>query len=205
MRTNLVKKIISISVIAVLAAVVIATIVLALVPQRLANPIANGYGTISIYVNGDDGRQLFKNNAEQKTVYEKIEQLHADSLKDNALSSLFQGVNGYEMNVVSISTISNAINTVAKAENAKVIVFNYLGEEKQTLKINGSVYYDTESPLSSKTVQYDTVIMPLIDGADYEECSIYLADSTNSYKCSYQVRFLAHQADLYDYIANLEF
>lgn len=204
MRTNLVKKIIAISVIALLLAVVVTTIVLALVPKTLANPIADGYGTISIYVNGDDGRQLFKSNEEQKVVYEKIEKLHAESLKDNALSALFQGVNKYEMNVVA-STVSNAITTVAKAENAKVIVFNYLGEDKQTLKINGSVYYDTTSPLTSKTVQYDTVIMPLIDGADFEECTIYLADSTNSYKSMYQVRFLAHQADLYDYVANLEF
>ena len=204
MRTNLAKKIISISVVAVLIALVIATIVMALVPQTLANPIASGYGTISVYRNGDDGRQLFVSNAEHKVVYEKIEKLHVESLKDNVLSSLFQGVNGYDLKVVPYTT-NNTITNVAKAENAKVVVFNYLGDEKQVLKINGEVYYDKTTPLSSKTVQYDTVVMPLNSGKDYEECTIYLADSTNNYKSLYQVKFLAHQSELYNYISNLEF
>ena len=58
MRKDLVKKVVSISVVSLVIAIVITTIVLALVPKKLANPVADGYATITVYKDGN-ARQYF--------------------------------------------------------------------------------------------------------------------------------------------------
>ena len=208
MKKDLVKKIVSISVVSLVLALVIATIVLALVPKRLANPVNEGYASITVYKDSLD-KQYFKDfynsatatEAEKKynAVYGEITDLHKESLKDNLLSSMFQGLGKFGIEVVG-SLQSDVIKNIAKAEG-NCIVFTYLGEDKQVLKINGEVYYD-ETALTSEAVEYDMIVMPLSENAGFEERIVYLADRETG-KSQYQLKFLADQSELNDYIEEL--
>lgn len=209
MKKDLVKKVVSISVVSLVIALVITTIVLALVPKKLVNPITDGYASITVYKDGLD-KQYFKDfynsatatEAEKKynAVYGEITDLHQESLKDNLLSAMFQGLGKFGVQVDS-SLKSDVIKNVAKAEG-NCLVFTYLGEEKKVLKIDGEIYYE-EKALSSEPVEYDMVVMPLGSNSGFEERIIYLADRETG-KSNYQLKFLADQSALNDYIENLE-
>lgn len=208
MKKDLVKKIVSISVVSLVLALVVATIVLALIPKRLANPITEGYASVTVYKDGLD-KQYFKDfynsanatEAEKKynAVYGEITDLHKDSLKDNLLSAMFQGLGKFGIEVVP-SLEADVIKNVAKAEG-NCLVFTYIGENKQVLKVNGEVYYD-ETALKSEAVEYDMVVMPLSANGGFEERVIYLADRETG-KSQYQLKFLADQSELNEYIENL--
>ena len=43
--------------------------------------------------------------------------------------------------------------------------------------------------------------MQISDNEQFEECTIYLTGSDN--KSNYQVKFLAHQSDIYEYLIGL--
>ena len=209
MKKDLVKKIVSISVVSLVLALVVATIVLALVPKKLVNPVADGYASITVYKDSLD-KQYFKNfynsadatEAEKKynAVYGEIADLHAESLKDNLLSAMFQGLGKFGVEVVA-SLNSDVIKNVAKAEG-NCLVFTYIGEDKQVLKINGETYYD-ETSLKSEAVEFDMIVMPLVSSSGFEERILYLADRETG-KSQYQLKFLADQTELNDYIENLE-
>ena len=205
MKKDLVKKIVSISVVSLVLALVVATIVLALVPKKLVNPVTEGYASITVYKDNLD-KQYFKNfydetESEKKygAEFDKIASLHEDSLRDNLLSSMFQGLGKFGVEVVA-SLNSDVIKNVAKAEG-NCLVFTYIGKDKQVLKINGEVYYD-ETSLKSEAVEYDMVVMPLIDSNGFEERVLYLADRETG-KSQYQLKFLADQSELNEYIENL--
>lgn len=208
MKKDLVKKIVSISVVSLVLALVVATIVLALIPKRLANPITEGYASVTVYKDSLD-KQYFKDfynsanatEAEKKynAVYSEITDLHKDSLKDNLLSAMFQGLGKFGIEVVP-SLEADVIKNVAKAEG-NCLVFTYIGENKQVLKVNGEVYYD-ETALKSEAVEYDMVVMPLSANGGFEERVIYLADRETG-KSQYQLKFLADQSELNEYIENL--
>ena len=152
MKKDLVKKIVSISVVSLVLALVVATIVLALVPKKLVNPVTDGYASVTVYKD-NLGKQYFKDfypsatatEAEKKynAVYGEIADLHEKSLKDNLLSAMFQGLGKFGVEVVA-SLNSNVVKNVAEAEG-NCLVFTYIGEDKQVLKINGEVYYDETS------------------------------------------------------------
>lgn len=195
MKSNLAKKIVSITVLALVVALVITTIVLALVPKKMADPIASGYSRIIIYQD-DASEAVSKTN--RADVFEKIEELHEESLKDNVLSAIFQGTGSFKATVKK-EYKTNVTSSIA-AQSGNALVFEYL--ETQVLKIDGEVYKD-EGSLGASTVEYDTIIMPLTDGTNFEECVIYLVDSSEN-TSSYQVSFLACQAELNDYITAFE-
>ena len=205
MKKNLAIKIASISIVAVLVALVITTIILALVPKTMENPVEDGFANITVYQNGTSQLYSYNPNATTESekkhneIYNKILELHEESLEDNLLSAIFQGASKIKT-TVDIKQVPSALNKVAEGNG---IVFNYLQSEKMVLKIGGEVYKVDINSLSSSTIQYDTLIMPLGTSEDYELCTIYIADSSNNYNSSYQIRFLAHQAELNDYISGL--
>ena len=207
MNKNLAKKIVSITIIAIVVALVITTIILALVPKKMADPIASGYASITVYQDSTANQYIYTasptTDAQRKhnEVYKEIERLHEESLKDNILSAIFQGTGSFKASVKRENK-TNAINSIA-AQAGNALVYRYLSNEPQVLKINGEVYKD-ESTLSSQTVTYDMIIMPLGTGTNFEECTIYLVD-TEKNASSYQVTFLACQAELNDYISSLDF
>ncbi len=205
MRKDLVKKIVSISVVSLVLALVVATIVLALIPKRLANPINDGYSTITVYQDKVARQYLYYSNPTNEDeenyneVYETIESLHAESLKDNMLSAMFQGLGSFGIEVVK-STKTNVTTDVAQA-TGNCIVFTYLQEDDQILKINGETYYD-ETSLKSEAVEYNMIVMPLSENKGFEERIIYLVDRESN-KSNYQLKFLADQSELNDFIENL--
>lgn len=205
MNKNLAKKIISISVVSLVLAIVITTIVLAIVPKKFNNPIQDGYASITVYKDGLAQQYTYIENPtteadrEHNDVYTTIENLHEKSLKDSVLSALFQGTGSFNVQVESFTTV-NAITEVAKKEK-NALVFTYM--EKQTLKVNGEVYKDVGT-LSSTEVEFDMIVMPLGETKNFEQCKIYLCDRSNN-ESEYTLTFLAHQADLNNFIDGLEF
>ena len=206
MKTNLVKKILSIAVVSLVVALVLVVIILALIPKRLENPIASGYTSITAYKGNVDQTYYYTSNAteedsvKENEIFREIESLHAESLKDSLLSVLFQGTGGFSTRVEA-SYYSNAI-TQAKTDSDMVLVFTYTTGDK-TLQINGQDYRH-ETAVSSTLVTFDMIVMPLNSSDSFEECTIYLADR-ESKNTSYQVKFLAHQSELIEYINSLEF
>lgn len=205
MKKDLAKKIVTISIISIVLALVLTTIILALVPKKMENPIADGYASITVYK--DSSSQQYKKYENPTTtaetnfaeVYNTIKNLHEESLKDNLLSAIFQGTGSFDSKVTS-KYVSNVISSVAKADG-NALVFTYL--EEKTLMIGGEVYYN-ETSLNSTTITFDMIVMTLGTSDNFEECTIYLADR-DDYKSSYQVSFLARQGELNDYINSLEF
>lgn len=210
MRKNLVKKVTSIVVVALVCALVLVTIVLALVPKRLENVINKGYIGITVY-NGDEdntfwytdptsGSGLTSTDIETNKIFKKVESLHEDSLKDSLLSAIFQGVGSFDIRVEA-TYYSNAL-TQAQEESDKVLKFTYSEDDKQTLKIGGKDYKYNKS-LSGEYVTFVGIIMPVGNKDSFEERTLYLISEGT--KSSYQVKYLAHHGDLADYIDTLDF
>ena len=206
MKTNLVKKILSIAIVSLVIALVLVVVVLALIPKRLENPIASGYASITAYKGNIDQTYYYTPNTtnedavKENGIFREIESLHAESLKDSLLSALFQGTGNFNTRVES-TYYANAI-TQAKADSDTVLVFTYTTGDK-TLQINGQDYRH-ETSVSSTLVTFDMIVMPLNSSDSFEECTIYLADR-ESKNTSYQVKFLAHQSELIKYVSELEF
>ena len=92
MNSNKAKKIVSIVIISVVLAITILTVVLALIPKKLYNPIANGYDYITVYKkDASVNNYADEDSDEQKAIIDNIAKYLEKSTKDNVLSSIFQG------------------------------------------------------------------------------------------------------------------
>lgn len=204
MKTSKVKKVLYVLIISLFIAVTIATVVLAVVPKELYNPINDNFGAVSLYKDGDKIGNLYKNtegNSEHdREVIANIMELHNSSVKDNLLSTIFQGTGSFEERVVYEESTTNCKDSVATKSGVVCLVFDYVGNE-QTLTINGTKYTHPEAKGEGKTIVYTKIFMEVSNTQDFQQCKIYLADSSN--KSNFQVEFLAHQSDLYDYLVNL--
>lgn len=203
MNTSKIKKILSIVIITLILALTVITIVLAIVPKRLYNPITNGYMSVAVYRNKKD-RMYFATddaNAEDKVFNTKLSKLLSDSVKDNVLSSIFQGTGKFKSEVLP-GDEGNVMTNVAKVSDGMCLVFMY--EEEQTLMFNGKIYKNPQATGKDKDkpVTYTQIFMPIANDQDFQERTVYLADSSN--KSAYQIKFLAHQSDIYQLINNLD-
>ena len=202
MKTNKVKKVLSIVILSIIVAITIATIVLAVVPKNQYDPIADNYKVITVYK--DKKTQNYENvenvSEEKKSVVARIKEEHAASLQDNLLSSIFQGTSSFEKSVVYEKTSTDCKANVANIDGVVCLVFDYLNE--QTLKIDGEAYTHSDAKGEGNTITYRKVFMQVSNNDDYQECVAYLADSNN--KSNFKIKFLAHQGDLYDYLVNLD-
>lgn len=208
MNKNLVKKILSIVAVSLVCALVVLTIVLAIVPKKLNNPIMTGYQSITVYKDKVDQTYYYtantteQNEIKQNEIFTKIQELHEASLQDSLLSALFQGVGGFDIKVVT-EDVNNAITDVkTNYEGSDILVFNYASE--QTLKLDGEEEYKhSTSMFGSQSVKFNMMVMPIGSSDSFEECTIYLTKSDKS--CEYQLKFLAHQNELASYLKTLEF
>lgn len=201
MNTSKIKKILSIVIITLILALTVTTIVLAIVPKRLYNPVTNGYMSVAVYRNKKD-RMYFATddaNAEDEAFNTKLSKLLSDSVKDNVLSSIFQGTGKFKSEVTSRDE-GDVMTNVAKVSDGMCLVFMY--DEEQTLMFNGKVYKNPQATDKDKTVTYTQIFMPIANDQDFQERTVYLADSSN--QSDYQIKFLAHQSDIYDLINNLD-
>ena len=120
-------------------------------------------------------------------------------MKDTLLSAIFQGTGSFSLKVDKQNTVSNVITTIAEAEG-NAVVFEF--SSKQVLKINGEVY---EDELSTKgVIEYDMIVLPLGTSENFEECTAYFANASTK-KSVCQVKFLAHQSELNEYVGSLVF
>ncbi len=197
MKTNTIKKVISIVIITLVLLLVAATITLACVKNPLYNPLPANYDYVDVYnSNGSATYYLEDGNEKNNAIFNTIGEKHKESFKANLLSEIFQGTLKYKVKVTS--TAYSNINTIR--DDAKVcLVFNFL--ETQTLELNGEVYKDDSSFV--KEVKYDQIVLPVINDTEFGECTMYLVTDKTEGKSAYQVKFLAHQGDLYDYLESL--
>ena len=145
-------------------------------PKKLYDPLNNDFLTMTIwrdnvsntYVKGDMGTD------EHNKVINDILDLHEESLKDNVLSSIFQGTNKYNAEVKNYG--ENDVRDIAKVDNVMSIAFSY--KDKQTLKIGGTVYIDTSSV--QQTVNYTRAVIILNNSDSFEESTIYFCDDNFS-------------------------
>jgi len=204
MKTNNVKKVLYIVILSLFIAITVATVVLAVIPKKLYNPINEGYGAITVYKDKTPNTYInVANNSEQdKEVIANIEKYHADSVKDNILSTLFQGTGSFEESVIYEEKATDCMSNVAKQADTVCLIFNYLDNE-QTLIIDGKEYTHPNAKGEGKTIVYNKIFMPVTNNQDFQECTVYLADSSN--KANFKITFLAHQSDLYAYLVGLNF
>ena len=202
MKTSNVKKVLSIVILCIIVAITVATVVLAVVPKELYNPVNDGYGAITVYKDKVPNTYInVENNSEQdREVISNIEALHEGSVKDNILSTIFQGTGSFEESVVYEKTATDCMSKVAKVADKICLIFNYL-DEKQTLVIDGKEYTHPEATGEGQTIVYNKIFMQVSNNEDFQPCTIYLADSSN--KSNFKVTFLAHQSELYEYLVGL--
>lgn len=198
MKSSKVKKIISIVIISLVLAITIATVVLALVPKKLYNPIASDYDYVTVYQKDSSQAYTVYPKDNDKTKINNISKYLDKSLQDNILSSIFQGTSKFESKIVVESTTSVISNI---ASGSTCLVFGYV--EEQTLMFNGKEYKNTNAKDPEKSITFNKLVMPLSNDKDFQERVVYVMD--NGSNSSYQIKFLAHQSDLYNYIESLEF
>lgn len=201
--TSRVKKILSIVIISVIVLITALTVILAIVPKRLYNPVTEGYYRVAVYKDGKDagGYNLTGDMTDkEKDFKKKLARYLDESFKDNCLSSLFQGTGRYESKVISKNE-ENIVSNIAKASGAVVLRFEY--SEAQKLIFNGKEYKNSQASDPTKTITFTRIYMPLSNDGDFQERIVYLTSGTST-TSSYQIKFLAHQGDLYNYISSLE-
>ena len=202
MKAKNVKKITGIVVVSLVLALTIATIILALVPKKLYNPMSqNDFAGVTVWRSTLSNSYYWddedtKNESEANQVISELLVKIEDSVQDNILSSMFQGALGYDIEITKTNKNSN-LKSLYDGSGVLALVFNYL-DDVQTLKINGKIYkYETK--LTSTTIEYNQIIMPLNNSDSYEECTLYFVkDNATEYKMTYH----AHQSDIWSYIVN---
>ena len=200
MKTQKLKKIFSIVIVALVLALTITTIVLAIVPKKLYNPITTEkLQAVTVYRDEIANVYLYNYEGREDTtaVCNDLLDLHEKSLKDNILSSLFQGATSYEPSV-SKTAITDVLDSKINVAGVLALVFTY--SEEQTLVFNGEVYKD-QTIVSSTPVKYKKLMMIVNNSEGYDETMVYLADSSN--RSNYNIKFLAHQSELYNYIRDI--
>ena len=201
MKTSNVKKVLSIVILCLVVSITIATVVLAIVPKNLYNPVVDGYYTVAVYRDKKDQMYHTGEHAteEDKAFIEKFTSLQEKSVRDNVLSALFQGTGRFEEKITYSATATNAMDKYANVNGAVCLVFHYL--EEQTLQWNGKDATHAESTNEGKVITFTKMFMPISNTDEFQKCTIYLTGSNN--KSNYSIEFLAHQSDLYDYLTSL--
>lgn len=212
MKSNLVKKIVSSAIIAIILAIVTTTIVLALVQKTLYNPInytyydkdlkkdvnyGDTYYSLTLCKDKFANMYLKDGSDEQKEVINKIAELQKDSTKASILSHMLQG-SSFESEV-KVSDAGNVMTKIAKAEGEVCLIYDFIDEQK--LYFDGEVYKNSQAKDPDAPVTFRKIFIPISNTEEFETCTAYLTGSDNI--SSYQITFLAHQSEIYQYMISL--
>lgn len=208
MKSNTLKKVLSIVIIAIILAVATTTCVLAFVQKALYNPITDINDTIGDYyaitLCKDGVTNLYLNNEsaseEQKEVVNKIQELSEKSTKASILSLMFQGTGSFEPTIKAVDS-GDVMTSIAKASGQVCLVYDFLDEE-QTLMWNDKVYTNPQATNPNAPITFRKLFIPIANNEEFTVCTAYLADSKN--KSAYQIEFLAHQSEIYEYMVSLK-
>lgn len=199
--TSKVKKIISIVIISLILAITVAVVVLALIPKKLYNPVPTDYTTLTVYRNKKSQTYLIDDgHPEHKEINAELSKLIEKSVKDNLLSSIFQGTGKFE-NQVICKNEGNVTTNIANVSGTYCLKFNFL--EERVLMWEGQEYTNPNKSGEDKRVKYSQIYMPISNSDEFEQRYIYLANSAGV--SDYQITFLAHQSEIFDFIADLVF
>ena len=207
MKSNTLKKVLSIVIIAIISAVVITTCVLAFVQKSLYNPITeiskdmDSFYTLTVYKDGYYGvhHNSDSETEDKKQVIKDVKEMQIDSTKASILSLMFQGTSDYEPRIIT-SVAGNVMTSIAKAKGSVCLVYDYLDEE-QTLLWEGEVYKNSQAKDPNAPITFRKLIIPVSNTDEFGVCTAYLVDKDN--KSSYQIEFLAHQSEIYEYLINI--
>lgn len=202
MKSSNVKKVLSIVILCVVVAITVATVVLAIIPKKLYNPIPDNYYTVALWRDKKDRMFYADDNAseEDKEFMKDFEKLHAGTVRDNLLSTIFQTTgNKFEDRIVYQSKAENAMDTYANVSGSVCLVFHFVDE--QYLQWNGKDATHAESTREDRKIAYTKMYLPVKDTDEFAETTVYLTGSDN--KTNYSIKFLAHQGDLYDYLLDV--
>lgn len=203
MKSNKLRKIISITIISLVLALTVAVIVLALVPKRHYDPISKDFYMVSVFREKTSGAFQVKetaNSDEQQDTIDKLMELYEKSLKASVLSSMFQGTSKFEPNVMAKDQ-----NISGKYNTSSVLALEFWYKETQTLCVNGKEYKYQSVNQTTKTVTYNRAVLILTNTESFEKATLYLIDGDESETTSkFQVEFLAHQSELYDYVIDMD-
>ena len=197
------KKIIAIISACLVAILLGVTVVLACTKYTAATVLEDGAMSVAVYRNGNQAVNEYDSETDE---FKKIIRLYNASRKENTLSSLFQGANGFTPEVKNDEVLLSTITT--NSDGNYVVVFTY--DEIQTLTLNGKDYVNEDSE-TKETVKYQQMFIEVANTTNFTEYNIYLVDESNankdidSNKKSYwHVSLIAHQSDLYAYVATVK-
>lgn len=205
------KKTIAIISIAVLALIVAATVILAVIQKTFYNPIpsTDDISFIRVY-KGDGTCQEFYNNSqdvEDQKVFDKLIDLHEESLKENILSSMFQGALSFNGGIKTEAVTGDTFNANLQGSNpdasSTYIEICYSQNSEQLLKYDGKTFTDADGD----TVTYTKLIIEVNPSNYMDEVRAFVikANSTGfKPESAYHVKFIAHQKALYKYIQELD-
>lgn len=187
------KKTISIIIISLVVLLVAATITLALVPFTCYSPITEGYSLITVYKNSYNNQNTYIDSTEE---YKKISELYEASLKQNILSTMFQGAlgNKTELEKVSSSTVKTLLNG---EDSGYFIEFDYNSE--QTLVWEDEEYTYTDGK-TEKVAKYTSLLLEVKNTDNFTETTVYVVNGS-SYL--FKITSLAQQSELFEYVNNL--
>ena len=209
MKFNTLKKVLSIIIISIILAIAITTLVLAFVQKSLYNPLLDAskdmdkYYSVTIYKDGVSNR--YNNNEtsseEDKEIVAKLDELMKDSTKASILSLMFQGTSSFEPEVV-ISDAGNVMTSIASAKGQVCLVYDFLDEEP-TLMWNDEAFTNSQAKDPNAPITFRKLFIPISNTEEFGVVTAYLADKDN--KSSYQIKFLAHQSEVYEYMVGIEY
>lgn len=207
MKSNTLKKVLSIVIIAIILAIVVTTCVLAFVKKSLYNPMneindnMDNYKIMTIYKDGYHGVYLNieSEDEEKKQVMADIKALSDESTKSSILSSMFQGTGSFEPKILTKDE-GNVLTKIAQASGKVCLVYDF-ADVDQYLMWNGEKYKNSQAKDPNAPVTFRKVYIPISNTEEFDVCTAYLADKDD--KSSYQIEFLAHQSEIYDYLVNI--
>ena len=187
------KKIIAIVSGCLVAILLTVTIILACTQNVATNVVNSGAYSIEVFKGSSTSTlEVNKDRAEYKEIMKRYEA----SLKENNLSSIFQGAKSWKAEVeneeVSISEITS---------NESTYVLHFIFDEEQTLKLSGKEYTDEEG----EKLCYTRLYVVVNNSANYEDYKVYLVNGGQATKSYYNVNLIAHQSSLYEYIGELKY
>ena len=195
------KKIIAIISSCVVALLLAVTITLACTRFTAVGVVNDGAMSIRVY-KGQSTETMEIHNTHR--YFGEIMDLYKASLKENTLSSLFQGATGFDYTVnnkeVSLSNIT------ANDEGTYVLCFIY--NEAKTLTINGEEYVNPNADASkgeNTSVKYKALYVQVKNTAHFTEYNVYIAETGSSTYSYFNVSVIAQQSDLYSYVGELKY
>ncbi|MBQ4558514.1 MAG: hypothetical protein IJA61_04000 [Clostridia bacterium] len=199
------KKIFIWAVAVVLLAVIATAIILSVVSTEFYNPVIKDVRHVIIWSNGEQVGVGTHTNPDYQTgangeltqgnkIYNKIMELHNNSVKESVLTNLLGGGYGYEATVTETET---AISSITKSD---AVVIEFVCANYETLMFNGEEYTDTDDDV----VKFNKMYLAVYNTENLSETTLYFvntdADKNDS---NVQIKFLAKQSELYNYILGL--